>query len=319
MNPGNIAIVIPLYNERDNVGKLFERFRGLARSTSITWHLIFVDDGSTDGTVDQLVQTFSQRVDHLTCRVLELSRHFGKEAALAVGFETADCDLVATLDADLQDPPELLPEMLDTLLREKADVVCGQRVVRAGESSVRRAGAYVYYRIARYVSDVSPDVDVGDFRLMTRQVVESLNRFPERSRFMKSIYAAAGFRRVIFPYQRHARAGGRAKLSVIPLVDLALDGITGLSIKPLRVSAYLSLAVFFSALCYAIFIAVRVLVWGRDVPGYASLIVVILVMNGLLFAMLGLFGEYLGRILIETKERPIAIVRRSIDLSVKSP
>ena len=319
MDSHTIAVVIPLHNERDNVDKLLDRFRNLARGTAITWHLLFIDDGSTDGTVDSLVKACSQRVDRLECRVIELSRNFGKEAALAVGFEAAaDYDLVATVDADLQDPPELLPEMLVTLLEEKADVVCGQRLTREGETPFRRAAAHLYYRIAGYLSTASPDVDVGDFRLMTRQVVETLNRFHERSRFMKSIYAAAGFRRVVFPYHRGRRAAGTAKLSVMPLVDLAVDGITGLSIKPLRLSTYLSLAVFFSALCYAVFIVLQVTFQGRQVPGYASLIVFILVLNGLQFALLGLIGEYVGRILIEAKERPIAIVRRSIDLPGRS-
>lgn len=313
--PRDLAVVIPLYNERENVEKLFGRFRDLACRTPFSWRLIFVDDGSSDGTADRLIQVFSERVKGLECRVLELSRNFGKEAALTIGFEAAsDCDLVATVDADLQDPPELIPEMLETMRATGADVVCGKRNTREGESCLRRLGAHLYYRIARHLSNVSPDVDVGDFRLMRRQVAESLGRFPERSRFMKSLYAAAGFRRVDFPYDRHPRAGGRPKLSVMPLVDLAIDGITSLSIKPLRISMYMGLLVFSFALFYSLFLILRVLVRGVEVPGYASLMVVLLLLNGIQFLLLGLLGEYLGRVLIEAKQRPIALVRREVRL-----
>ena len=312
--PEAIAVVIPLYNERENAPTLFRRFRDLAAATPFAWKLIFVDDGSTDGTIDRLIEEFSQPVEGLSCQILELSRNFGKETALAVGFRAADCDLVATVDADLQDPPELIPEMLETMTATGADVVCGKRLSRAGESRLRRAGAFVYYRIARFFSDIVPDMDVGDFRLMRRQVVDSLGRFEERNRFMKSIYPRVGFRRVDFPYDRQPRAGGKAKLSLMPLIDLAIDGITSLSIKPLRISTYIGLIVFSGALIYSIILIARVAIYGVDVPGYASLMVVLLILNGFQFLLIGLMGEYIGRVLVETKRRPIGIVRREVHL-----
>ena len=312
--PEAIAVVIPLYNERENVPTLFQRFRDLAATTPFAWKLIFVDDGSTDGTIDCLIEEFSQPVVGLSCQILELSRNFGKETALSVGFRAADCDLVATVDADLQDPPELIPKMLETMTATGADVVCGKRLSRAGESWLRRAGAFIYYRIAWFFSDIVPDMDVGDFRLMRRQVVDSLGRFEERNRFMKSIYTRVGFRRVDFPYDRQPRAGGKAKLSLMPLIDLAIDGITSLSIKPLRISTYIGLIVFSGALIYSIILITRVAVYGIDVPGYASLMVVLLILNGFQFLLIGLMGEYIGRVLVETKRRPIGIVRREINL-----
>jgi glycosyltransferase involved in cell wall biosynthesis len=309
-----IAVVIPLYNERENAAGLFQRFRDLAAATPFAWKLIFVDDGSTDGTIDCLIEEFSRPVDGLSCQIIELSRNFGKETALAVGFRAADCDLVATVDADLQDPPELIAEMLEMMNATGADVVCGKRASRAGESWLRRAGAFLYYRIAWFFSDIVPDMDVGDFRLMRRQVVDSLGRFEERNRFMKSIYTRAGFRRVDFLYDREPRAGGTAKLSLMPLIDLAIDGITSLSIKPLRISTYIGLIVFFGALIYAIFLIARVALYGIDVPGYASLMVVLLTLNGFQFLLIGLMGEYIGRVLVETKRRPIGIVRSEVHL-----
>ncbi len=312
--PEAIAVVIPLYNERENAATLFQRFRDLADATPFAWKLIFVDDGSTDGTIDRLIEEFSQPVVGLSCQILELSRNFGKETALSIGFRAADCDLVATVDADLQDPPELIPKMLETMNATGADVVCGKRLSRAGESWLRRAGAFLYYRIAWFFSDIVPDMDVGDFRLMRRQVVDSLGRFEERNRFMKSIYTRAGFRRVDFPYDRQPRAGGTAKLSLMPLIDLAIDGITSLSIKPLRISTYIGLIVFFGALIYSIILMARVALYGVDVPGYASLMVVLLILNGFQFLLIGLMGEYIGRVLVETKRRPIGIVRREVHL-----
>lgn len=308
----SVAVVIPVYNERETIDILVERFEALALATpALRWILVFVDDGSVDGTSDRLLAVLSSKGPHLEGRVIELSRNFGKEAALAIGFAACDADFVATVDADLQDPPELIPRMLELLHSTQADVVCGQRLRRHGESALRRFGAYVYYRLAALLADVRPDLDVGDFRLMRRQVVDALCRFQDRSRFMKSIYVSAGFRRVFLPYDRDPRAGGQAKLSVAPLINLAIDGITSLSIKPLRISTYLGLIIFSLSIVGSAVFAFRLSDTG-DASPIEWLMVLILMTNGLLFMLLGFLGEYVGRILIEVKERPLAVVRRDL-------
>jgi polyisoprenyl-phosphate glycosyltransferase len=315
----SVAVVIPLYNERESIDILVHRFEALATSTpALRWILVFVDDGSVDGTTDRLLGALRSKGLHLEGRVIELSRNFGKEAALTIGFEACDADFVATVDADLQDPPELIPRMLELLHASGADVVCGQRLRRHGESALRRFGAYVYYRLAAFLADVRPDLDVGDFRLMRREVVDALCRFQDRSRFMKSIYVAAGFRRVFLPYDRDPRAGGQPKLSVAPLVNLAIDGITSLSIKPLRVSTYLGFIIFSLSIVTSAVFAFRLSGTGDTSP-VAWLMVLILMTNGLLFVLLGFLGEYVGRILIEVKQRPLAVVRRDLAFAPERP
>ena len=239
---------------------------------------------------------------------MRLARNFGKEAALTAGLEVATGDMVVPLDADLQDPPELIAEFV-TLWEQGYDVVYGVRADRSSDTPLKRFTAGMFYRAFNRLSDYPIPASTGDFRLMDRAVVEALKTLPERNRFMKGLFAWVGFRQVGVPYARPARAAGTSTWGYLRLVRFALDGITAFSTAPLRVWTGVGLAAAFVALIAAIAMVIRVLVIGRDVPGYASLMVVVLGGFAVQMIALGVMGEYIGRMYQEVKGRPIYLVR----------
>lgn len=300
-----LSIVCPLYNEAESVAPFFARLLPVLESLGEAFEIVCVNDGSLDTTLDQLIAA-RQRESRI--RIWDLSRNFGKEAALTCGIDQARGDAVIPIDADLQDPPELITEMV-RVWRQGFDVVLAQRVDRRSDPVLKRKTAEWFYRLHNAISEPAIPLNVGDFRLLDRRVVEALKSLPERRRFMKGLFAWVGFRQAVIPYAREPRLEGRSKFSGWRLWNFALEGITSFSTAPLRIWTYLGVAVALSAFAFGIFIIGRTILLGRDLPGYASLITVVLFLGGMQLIGLGVFGEYLGRIYSESKGRPIYVVR----------
>ena len=273
---------------------------------SVRFEVICVDDGSRDDTLDKLILLASH---DKRFRIVELSRNFGKEAALTAGIDLADGDAVIPFDADLQDPPELIPEMI-AAWRKGADVVLARRSDRSADSFIKRNTARLFYHVHNHLSDVPIPSNVGDFRLMDRRVVEELRHLPERQRFMKGLFAWVGFRSVTLEYVRLARRADETKFSSWKLWNFAIEGITGFSSAPLKIWTYLGLTGALITFVYGLIIIFKTMFYGVDVPGYASLLVAILFFGSLQLVGIGLLGEYIGRIYMETKQRPCYIIRK---------
>ena len=284
---------------------LFARLEVVCASLGLATEIVCIDDGSRD---DSWAQLAARAGSDPRLRLVRLARNFGKEAALTAGLEVATGDMVVPLDADLQDPPELIAEFV-TLWEQGYDVVYGVRADRSSDTPLKRFTAGMFYRAFNRLSDYPIPASTGDFRLMDRAVVEALKTLPERNRFMKGLFAWVGFRQVGVPYARPARAAGTSTWGYLRLVRFALDGITAFSTAPLRVWTGVGLAAAFVALIAAIAMVIRVLVIGRDVPGYASLMVVVLGGFAVQMIALGVMGEYIGRMYQEVKGRPIYLVR----------
>lgn len=300
-----LSLVIPLHNEAAGLDVLFRRIDETVAPLGLDLEIICVDDGSQDGTCEQLVER--TRTDP-RLKLVALSRNFGKEAALTAGIEAASGDMVVPLDADLQDPPELIAEFV-TLWEQGYDVVYGVRADRTSDTPTKRVSANAFYRLFNLLSDFRIPESTGDFRLMDRAVVDALGRLPERNRFMKGLFAWVGFRQVGVPYVRPARAVGQTSWRYFGLIRFAIDGLTAFTTLPLKVWTGVGVAAAFLALGFAAVIIIQVLVSGRDVPGYASLMVVILFGFALQMIALGVLGEYIGRMYQEVKGRPIYLVR----------
>jgi glycosyltransferase involved in cell wall biosynthesis len=272
------------------------------------WEIIFIDDGSSDATLAAILiaNAADPRIQGLS-----LSRNFGKEAALSAGLDNARGRTVIPIDVDLQDPPEVIGEMLDRW-REGHEVVYGVRRNRMTDSLPKRLTADLYYRAHNWLSMDKIPEHAGDFRLLDRKVVEVIKSMPERNRFMKGLFAWSGFRQTAVEYDRAEREVGTTKFNYWKLWTLAIDGITSASTVPLRVWSYLGGLIALFALFYAVFLMVRTLLFGVDVAGYPSMMVAILFLGGVQLLSLGILGEYVGRILVETKHRPIYIVRQRI-------
>lgn len=302
-----VSIVVPLLNEASGLETFRKQLRvAIERCNDVDFEVVCVDDGSTD---DTLARLLAIAADDPCFRVVELSRNFGKEAALTAGMDEAVGDAVVPIDADLQDPPELIPRMIEAW-RAGAEVVLGRRVDRSSDSAAKRVTARWFYRLHNRLSPVAIPENVGDFRLMDRVVVDALKRLPERQRFMKGLFAWLGFRTVTVDYTRLPRAAGKSRFSGWRLWNFAIEGITSFSTAPLRLWTYVGLASAALSVAYAAFMVMRTLVLGVDVPGYASLIVLILLLGGLQLVSLGILGEYIGRIYVEAKARPLYVVRR---------
>ena len=298
-----------MYNEEEALAPFLDRLLPILTGTGESFEIICVNDGSRDATLERPLDA---RQQYPGIVVLNLSRNFGKEAALTCGIDYAGGKAVIPIDADLQDPPELIIEMLK-LWRQGFDVVLAQRIDRSADHLLKRKTAEWFYWLHNAISDSSIPPNVGDFRLMDRKVVEALKALPERRRFMKGLFAWVGFRQAVIPYSREARQAGMSKFSGWHLWNFALEGITSFSTAPLRIWSYLGLCIALVAFAYGAFIVGRVLLLGRDMPGYASLITVILFLGGVQLIGLGVLGEYLGRIYLETKGRPVYIVRDHYD------
>jgi polyisoprenyl-phosphate glycosyltransferase len=308
LNPKiKLSLVIPVLNEAETVRLFVDRVSEVFRCEAlIDLEFVFVNDGSTDSTLEKLLAI--QLVDP-RMRVVDLSRNFGKEAALTAGLQAANGDIVVPIDVDLQDPPELILDMI-AKWREGYEVVLGRRINRDSDSWAKRASSNWFFRIHNKIANPVLPRNVGDFRLMDRCVVEALKTLPESRRFMKGLFAWVGFRTAYVDYARPQRVAGTTKFNGWKLWNFALEGITSFSTDPLRIWTYIGFLVSFVSFLFAMFIALRVLIHGVDVPGYASIMVAVTFLGGLQLIGIGVLGEYLGRAYIESKRRPVFLIRR---------
>ena len=302
-----LSAVIPFLNEEECIPALIAELDESLSKLGTPFELVLVDDGSRDRSV-AVAKTELKKRPHITASVISLSRNFGKEAALTAGLEAANGDVIVPLDADLQDPPTIIPEMLEHW-KQGYDVVYAVRRQRAGESKTKRFTAYGFYRLMGRLSKTEIPADTGDFRLMDRCVVEALLKLPERSRFMKGLFAWVGFQQTAVYYDRDPRKLGQTNWNYWKLWNFAIDGVTSFSRMPLQVWSYAGLAIALIALGYGSWMVLRTLLFGIDLPGYASLMTAVLFLGGIQLIGMGVLGEYLGRIFEEVKQRPLYLVR----------
>nr|WP_081056762.1 glycosyltransferase family 2 protein [Burkholderia pseudomultivorans] len=301
-----LSIVTPFYNEEEAIDAFFHEIRAaLSGIPDTDYEVVCVNDGSTDATLSRLLE-FCEADARI--HVVDLSRNFGKEAALTAGLDVASGDAVIPFDADLQDPPDVIP-MLVERWREGFDVVLATRSDRHSDSWLKRRTAALFYRVHNAISDTPIPDNAGDFRLMSRRVVDALKRMPENRRFMKGLFSWVGFRVTSVDYVRRPRVAGHSKFSGWKLWNFALEGLTSFGTLPLRVWTYIGGATAGGAIVYSGYLAARTLLHGISVPGYASLITAVLFLGGMQLVGIGIIGEYVGRIYMETKRRPVYIVR----------
>lgn len=302
-----LSIVVPVYNEVETVGIFVNEIIQLFKQRpGITLEIIFINDGSTDETLEHLLTI--QKTYH-QIKIVDLSRNFGKEAALTAGLQIASGQAIVPIDVDLQDPPEIILEMIQKW-QDGYEVVLGCRSNRDSDSWAKRTSANIFYRIHNKIADPKLPENVGDFRLMDRCVVDALKELPESRRFMKGLFAWVGFRTAVVNYTRRERVAGTTKFNGWRLWNFALEGVTSFSTDPLRIWTYLGIIVSIFSFIMAFFIALKVLISGIDIPGYASLMIAVTFLGGLQLIGIGVIGEYLGRTYLESKRRPVYLVRR---------
>lgn len=309
-----ISVIVPVKDEEDTIGGFLERVPPILDRVSATengsWEILFVDDGSTDTTYQRIVQanTLDERI-----KCISFSRNFGKEAALSAGLSYSAGRVVVPMDVDLQDPPEVLEDMV-VKWKQGAHVVYGIRRGRETDSLPKRLTADLFYKAHNRLSHDKIPEHAGDFRLLDRRVVDAINKLPERNRFMKGIFAWSGFRHDSVEYDRVERTAGTTKFGYLKLWRLAIDGIVSSSTLPLRVWSYVGFAIAVLAFFYAIFIVIRSLLVSDAPAGYPSLMVVILFLSGIQLMSLGVMGEYIGRLLVEARQRPLFIVQEHLGI-----
>jgi len=300
----DVSVVVPCHNEEECIDEFHRRMRRVLEDMKISYEMIFVNDGSTDRTAENLVEI--QRLDENVV-IVDLSRNHGHQLALSAGLDVAQGKRVLLIDADLQDPPELLPEMM-AAMDAGADVAYARRISRAGESRFKRMTAAFFYRFLRGLSQTEVPVDTGDFRLMSRQVVDILRQMPEPHRFLRGMVTWIGFRQVAVNYHRDSRFAGKAKYRIGNMVGLAMDAVTGFASAPLRFMFYLSAATGVAAACFLAW-TVYAFLFLPAVPGWAGILCVLLIFSAINLFALGLIGEYVGRSFIQGKGRPLFIIR----------
>jgi len=303
-----LSVVVPVYNEEAVLPEFHRRLAAVLDGLPAAAEIIYVNDGSRDATMALL--TGLHRTDARVA-VIDLSRNFGKEVAMSAGLDSASADAVVVIDADLQDPPELIPAMVRTW-QEGNDVVLMRRSSRAQESWLKRATARAFYRTIGRMGTIDIPENVGDFRLLSRRAVAALRRFPERSRFMKGLFAWIGFPGKEIAYDRDARYAGETKWSYWRLWNFALEGITSFSVVPLKIASYMGLLTALGAFGRGVYVIFKTLLYGDPVAGYPTLVVLILFLGGLQLMALGIIGEYLARMFVEVKQRPLYLVQQCL-------
>ncbi len=289
-----------MYNEEDAIGRFFETLIPEVLKVTPNYEIVCINDGSSDRTLELLLEHHARNP---RIKIINLSRNFGKESAITAGTDYCDGDAVIPMDADLQDPPELIGRFV-AKWQEGFDVVYGKRRIRKGESPAKRITAWFFYYVMNKLSEIPIPHNTGDFRLMDRKVIDALRLLPENCRFMKGLFPWVGFKQTMLLYDRNPRCAGATKWNYRRLWGFALDGIFSFSSIPVRMWSYVGFAISLSALVFALFLIIKVFVKGIDVPGYYSLMVVILFLNGMIIINLGILGEYIGRIFKEVKGRP---------------
>lgn len=307
-----LSIIVPCYNESEVVENFFSAMvgnNGILNNLGLNCELVFINDGSKDNTLELLKaqkEIYSNK-SNLDIKIVNLSRNFGKEAAMSAGFSVASGEAIVPMDADLQHPASLIPKFVE-LWRQGYDVVLAKRVNRQDESALKRFCSSIFYKLNNKISEIEIPQNVGDFRLFTKKVLNAINSLPENQRFMKGIFAWVGFRSITIEYEEQERIAGSSKFNGWKLWNFALQGITGFGTLPLRIWTYIGFIVSFLAFIYASFLILRTLIMGIDLPGYASLVVIILFLGGLQLIGIGILGEYVGRIYMESKRRPPFII-----------
>jgi glycosyltransferase involved in cell wall biosynthesis len=303
-----LSVVIPMFNEADNLDLLVQTLTPVLERASDSFEVVFVDDGSSDGTLDGLRRTHELDPRY---RAVSFSRNFGKEIAIAAGLDHTRGDAVIIMDADLQHPPEMI-ETFMAKWREGYENVYGQRVDRSADTPMRRMLTMRFYKLFSNFGETELPPGAGDFRLLDRKAVNALRAMPERARFSKGLYAWIGFRSIGVPFEVQERAFGESKFSYRKLTRFALDGLMSFSTLPLKVWTYVGTLISIGALAAAVFFIFTTIKYGADVPGYASLIVSIMFFAGVQLMSLGILGEYIGRIFAEVKRRPLYLIGERI-------
>lgn len=309
-----LSVVAPCFNEEDGLEEFYLRMKSSVRDAGInSYEVILIDDGSKDRTWD-IIRLISQRDKHV--RGIKLSRNFGHQAALTAGLNEAIGEHIFIIDSDLQDPPELLEPML-IKMKSGFDVVYGQRKRRSGETLFKLASAKIFYRFLSIMADVSIPQDTGDFRLISRRVLDSYKEISESQRFTRGLIAWLGFKQVALPYDRHPRFAGSTKYPLMKMINFSIDAVTGFSLKPLRMIILLGLIT--SAMSFFAFIySVYQWIFLNTVPGWASLMTVVCLIGCVQIICLGVVGEYVGRTFTETKKRPLYLIQEKADYEMPS-
>ena len=305
---------MPAYNEEEVLPEFHETLVTVLSELPVYLEIVYINDGSTDNTLG-VINGLRAKDKRVT--LIDLSRNFGKEIALSAGLHKVAGDAVVIIDADLQDPPELIPELIKEW-ENGYDVVYAKRTFRGGESFLKKTTAHFFYRIMQRVGKFTIPEDTGDFRILSRRAVSALNTFKEHHRFMKGLFAWIGFRQKAVHYQRDARRAGETKWNYWHLWNFALDGITSFTIAPLKISTYIGLVTALGAFGYGIYMVIETLLHGNEVAGYPSLIVIVLMLGGIQLVAIGVLGEYLGRIFNETKQRPLYFINEYLPSELAS-
>ena len=306
MEKPTISLIVPVFNEEDTIPIFYDAVRNYKPLKNITIEIVFINDGSSDKT--ELLITLLSKADSLV-QALSFTRNFGKEAALFAGLSHARGDAVIPMDVDLQDPIEVIPKLIAEW-QNGAEIVLAKRTDRQSDNFLKRETAKLFYRLHNRISNPRIEPDVGDFRLLDRSVVDIIKNMPERNIFMKGILSWCGGKTAIVTYTRQKRSAGSTKFNAWKLWNLALEGITSFSTLPLRIWTYIGIIVSTLSLFYSIFIVIKYALWGNDVPGYSSIIVSITFLAGVQLIGIGILGEYIGRIYIDTKRRPLYILKQ---------
>ena len=303
----DLSLVIPCYNEEESIPIFLSEVIPILDDLIISYELLFINDGSQDQTLDVLKEC---KLEIPTIRILNFSRNFGKESALTAGIDFAGGRAVIPIDVDLQDPPYLIAKMVKIWQETEVDVVLAKRVDRSKDSFLKRWSANIFYRFNNKISDNKIPENVGDFRLISRRCIEAIKSVGESQRFMKGIFSWVGLPSKTIEYQREKRAAGKASFNAWKLWNLALEGITSFSTAPLRVWLYIGVVAWFISIIYGVAIVLKTLIYGIDLPGYASLFTAIIFLGSTQLIVLGVLGEYIGRIYLESKGRPLYIVEK---------
>jgi Glycosyltransferases involved in cell wall biogenesis len=306
MNKKKVTILIPVYNEEECLDLLYKRIIGIMDELleKYQYELLFINDGSSDRSLD-IIKTMRKKDDRIS--YINLSRNYGKEIAMLAGFDNIDSDAVILIDADLQDPPELIPEMLK-YFEEGYDDVYGKRRSRKGETILKKLTSSMFYRVLQAISPVPIQKDTGDFRLLSRRAIEALKRYRECHRYTKGYFSLIGFRKKELLFDRDSRIAGKTKWNYFKLIGLAKEGITSFTTTPLRLSMIFGFFIAMISFVYIVVIITKTLIYGERVKGYPSLACLILFLSGIQLVSIGIMGEYLGRVFYETKNRPLYFI-----------
>ncbi|MFB0527749.1 MAG: glycosyltransferase family 2 protein [bacterium] len=303
------SVVVPVYNEKEVLSELYKRMTSVMDKLGEPYEIVFVNDGSNDGSLELMKTLYSQ---DSRVKIINFSRNFGHQIAITAGLDYASGEAVITIDADLQDPPEVIPSLIDKW-KEGFDVAYGIREKRAGESFFKLSTASVFYRFLGKITDTNIPADTGDFRLMSRKVVDSLKNIRERNRFVRGLVSWVGYRQIGVNYKREKRFAGRTKYPLRKMLKFAIDGISSFSFLPLRIASYGGFVISGLGLIYAVYAIFIKLFTTKAVPGWASLMVAILFLGGVQLIAIGIIGEYIARIGQETKQRPLYIIKEIIE------